>query len=51
MRLEHGITKPATIADHIQSHGGDFTRFMTGPLQSLCEHCHNSYKRKIDMRG
>jgi hypothetical protein len=51
MCLEHGITKPATIADHIRKHGGEFTRFMTDPLQSLCGHCHNSHKRKIELRG
>jgi 5-methylcytosine-specific restriction enzyme A len=39
--------RPATIADHILPlrAGGDL---MTGALQPLCQHCHQSVKRKLE---
>jgi 5-methylcytosine-specific restriction protein A len=49
--LERGIPVPATIADHVEPHGGDRTKFFTGALQSLCEHCHNRTKKQIETRG
>jgi hypothetical protein len=30
----------ATIVDHVQDHGGDWNKFLTEPLQSLCRDCH-----------
>jgi hypothetical protein len=30
---------------------GDWTDFVTGELQSLCEPCHRSAKRQIELRG
>jgi len=39
----------ATVADHVEPHGGDWVKFLTGRLQSLCAHCHNSDKRMIDL--
>ena len=30
----------ADIADHIESHHGDWNAFLTGELQSLCAACH-----------
>jgi 5-methylcytosine-specific restriction endonuclease McrA len=38
----------ATIADHVTPHNGDANAFWLGELQSLCAHCHNSSKRRID---
>lgn len=35
---------PATVADHITPHRDDPVLF-AGPLQSLCAHCHNSWKQ------
>ena len=29
------------MADHVQSHRGNWTAFMTGELQSLCKACHD----------
>jgi hypothetical protein len=29
--LEHGLVSPATIADHIEPHGGDWNKFLLGP--------------------
>ena len=51
MCLKHGIVTPATIADHIEPHRGDWNKFITGPLQSLCEHCHNALKRREELHG
>ena len=39
--LEAGRVTPATIADHVVSHPGDYTAFRLGPLRSLCADCHN----------
>jgi 5-methylcytosine-specific restriction enzyme A len=39
--LKRGQVTPATVADHIEPHRGDFTKFVRGDLQSLCSDCHN----------
>ena len=39
--LEAGHVTPATVADHITLHKGDFIAFRLGPLRSLCADCHN----------
>jgi 5-methylcytosine-specific restriction enzyme A len=36
---ENRIT-PASEVDHIRPHGGDWTEFRSGALQSLCQSCH-----------
>ena len=46
--LKRGVAAIATRADHVESHGGDWNRFLTGKLQSLCSHCHESAKRFDD---
>jgi hypothetical protein len=46
-----GIITPATIADHVTPHKGDWNAFSLGPLQSLCETCHNSRKQAAERRG
>jgi 5-methylcytosine-specific restriction protein A len=46
-----GIATAATIADHVERHRGDWTSFRTGALQSLCKHCHDSEKARIEARG
>jgi hypothetical protein len=51
MCLDHGRVMPATIADHIEPHRGDWNAFMTGPLQSLCKQHHDSAKRTQELRG
>jgi 5-methylcytosine-specific restriction protein A len=35
-----GLVVPATVADHHPRHGGDYNKFRTGPLRSLCRDCH-----------
>jgi 5-methylcytosine-specific restriction endonuclease McrA len=49
--LERGIVTAANVVDHVVPHKGDWTDFVTGELQSLCEPCHNSAKRQIELRG
>ena len=41
----------ANVVDHVTPHRGDWTAFVTGQLQSLCEPCHKSVKRQIELRG
>ena len=41
---EAGRVTPATIADHIVPHRGDWALFVGGELQSLCKHHHDSAK-------
>jgi 5-methylcytosine-specific restriction enzyme A len=36
----------ATIVDHVIPHAGDWTRFCTGELQSLCAPCHDGAKQR-----
>jgi hypothetical protein len=49
--LQRGIVTRANVVDHVAPHKGDWTDFITGELQSLCEPCHNSAKRQIELRG
>src|SRR5215471_2739471 len=49
--LERGIVTAANVADHVVPHGGDRHAFVTGKLQSLCEACHNTTKRQIELHG
>jgi 5-methylcytosine-specific restriction endonuclease McrA len=39
--LEAGRVTPATVADHLQPHRGDYNAFKLGSLRSLCADCHN----------
>ena len=39
---KRGLVEVALVADHIVSHRGNWTAFMTGPLQSLCKGCHDA---------
>ena len=38
--LEAGCVTPATVADHIEPHRGNYERL--GKLRSLCVECHNA---------
>jgi 5-methylcytosine-specific restriction protein A len=49
--LERGIVEPATVVDHVEPHRGNWTKFCTGKLQSLCDPCHKSGKRMVELRG
>jgi 5-methylcytosine-specific restriction endonuclease McrA len=45
------VVTPATVADHVEPHKGNWNLFALGPLQSLCDSCHNSRKRYVEVRG
>jgi 5-methylcytosine-specific restriction protein A len=45
-----GEVVPATVADHVERHGGDPVLF-AGPLQSLCKDCHDSIKQSLEKGG
>jgi 5-methylcytosine-specific restriction endonuclease McrA len=47
--LERGHVTAANVADHVEVQRGDWTVFCTGELQSLCEPCHKSAKRQIEL--
>jgi 5-methylcytosine-specific restriction endonuclease McrA len=46
--LKRGVVVPATVADHVAPHNGNWNAFRLGELQSLCVHCHNGVKRAIE---
>jgi len=39
--LAEGVYTPATDVHHVVAHRGDYTVFVTSPLQSLCHRCHS----------
>jgi 5-methylcytosine-specific restriction endonuclease McrA len=42
----------ADVADHIKPHKGQLDLFLDGEnLQSLCKHCHDSAKARIESKG
>ena len=46
-----GLLVRATVADHIQPHGGDPLRFWSGELQSLCRrHSNEKTAREVAER-
>lgn len=46
-----GVTRAATVANHNPRHGGDWQAFVNGPLESLCERCHNVNAQRGEARG
>lgn|SRR5262245_25490576 len=51
MHLGQGQVVAATVADHVEPHGGDWFEFVNGRLQSLCEQCHNKHKQSEQHLG
>jgi 5-methylcytosine-specific restriction protein A len=45
MCAARGLVVPATIADHVEHHGGDRNKFWLGKLQSLCKPCHDGPRK------
>lgn len=48
---ERNVATPATVADHVIPHDGDWNMFWLGELQSLCAAHHNGSKKEIEFRG
>ena len=46
-----GVTKLATVADHVIPHRGDDALFRAGELQSLCKRCHDKLKQAEELHG
>ena len=47
--LQGDDVEVATVVDHIKPHKGDDALFYdANNLQSLCKHCHDSAKQRID---
>jgi 5-methylcytosine-specific restriction protein A len=39
------------VCDHVTPHRGDAGLFFDGPVQSLCQRCHNGLKQRIEKVG
>lgn len=48
MCAAQGKRTKAAIADHVERHAGDRTKFFRGRLQSLCRHHHDSVKQSME---
>jgi hypothetical protein len=46
-----GVVTPASVADHVTPHHGDYNAFRLGQLQSLCGSCHRGPKREQELHG
>jgi 5-methylcytosine-specific restriction enzyme A len=51
MCLSEGKIVAARIADHVEPHHNDPIKFWNGKLQSLCAHCHEGRKKRLEHRG
>lgn len=50
--LDVGVTTAARIVDHVTPHRGSARLFWDQRnWQSLCKHCHDSVKQKIERNG
>lgn len=47
-----GFAVPATVVDHVEPHRGDMVKFWDeSNWQSLCKHCHDSHKKRLELSG
>jgi 5-methylcytosine-specific restriction enzyme A len=51
MCQSQGRLTPATVADHVVPHRGDWDAFVGGELQSLCKTCHDGAKQSLEKGG
>lgn len=49
--FEQGCVTPATVADHVEPHLGDWNKFRLGPLRSLCKEHHDGLQPAFKHRG
>lgn len=47
----NGMSRHATVANHNPPHRGDRQAFFHGPLESVCEDCHNGAIQAAEERG
>lgn len=47
----NGRPVPATVADHITPHRGEYEAFWNAELQSLCATCHAGAKQELERSG
>jgi len=48
---DRGEIVPATVAHHVNRHGGDRLKFFSGPFASSCKACHDQIEQIIEARG
>jgi len=48
---QQGRVVAATVADHVRPHHDDPQSFWTGDLQSLCQDCHDGFKKRLELSG
>jgi len=47
-----GLITAASVADHVIPHRNNLELFFSpGNLQSLCKHCHDSHKQRLEKSG
>lgn len=46
-----GRSRPATVANHVTPHRGDWKLFVSGPLESVCKECHDSAIQREELEG
>lgn len=52
MCADMGRIVEASVVDHIEPHRGERARFWdTTNWQSLCKHCHDSHKQRLERSG
>lgn len=46
-----GMSRAATIANHVTPHRGDWNLFIRGRLESTCKKCHDSAIQEAENKG
>jgi len=50
--IEQGFIVAASVVDHIEPHKNNSDLFFdSSNLQSLCKHCHDSHKQRLEKTG
>ena len=51
MHLDRGEVVQADTVHHVERHDGNWEKFISSPLQSLCASCDNSIAQSIERLG
>jgi 5-methylcytosine-specific restriction endonuclease McrA len=46
-----GIVSIGAVVDHVRPHHGNWNKFRTAELQTLCTNCHESLKKRAELDG